>query len=437
MRALLLAPERERLALLEDLLVGKPERASAVAEVLVEAILERSRRGEPEMARALRPIIEEALRLSVQRNPETLAQTLFPVFGPAIRRTISHALNAATEALNRTIDQTFTPRAVGWRWEAWRTGRSFGEIVLLRTLEYRVEQVYWIHRDTGLALVHERLAHLDGAGTDAGLVSAMLTAIRDFARDSFDARSDLDRFQLGELEVRVVSGAHSVLAAVVRGTPSVELNGQLDGVLEGLQANFDDELERFQGETAIFEAAREPLSALLVTRVAQPQQAQSGRPSRLPLILGAVLAVILGLLAWNAWRAHDLETRWTAFTNRLRAEPGIVITGVTQQGNTHTIQGLRDPLAVDPNILEVSAPGAVRWELAPFQSLDAPFVLARARTVLRPPASVRLSVEDGVLYATGTGTRAWLEAARVRSAGVGGVTRFMLRGFTVAGEGSP
>jgi OOP family OmpA-OmpF porin len=439
-RALLLEPERARLEALETLLVGKPERASAMAEVLVEALVERSKRGEPELARALRPLVEEALRLSVRRTPATLAETLFPVFGPAIRRTIAQTLSAVTEALSRTLDQTLTPRAWGWRLEAWRTGRSFGEIVLLRTLEYRVEQVFWIHRDTGLVLVHEHLAH--SAGADAALVSAMLTAIRDFARDSFDAQGDLDRFQLGELEVRVASSPQAVLAVVVRGAPPADLGTTLEETLEGLHLRFEELLLSFQGDTGAFDAAREDLRALLVASYrGADRRAKTGADARrVWLVLGAALALVLGLIGWNAWRGDAERMRWEAFLTAVRGEPGIVVTGVSSAPDgSRLIEGLRDPLASSVEDLGKLAPAGVRvaWRLGAFQSLEPVFVLLRSRTLLRPPASVRLALEDGVLYASGSASRAWLEVARVRSAGLVGVSRFMLRGLAVVGEGSP
>ena len=66
---------------------------------------------------------------------------------------------------------------------AWRTGKSFAEVVLLNTLVYRVEQVFLIHAQTGLLLQHVVADAV--TAQDADMVSGMLTAIRDFARDSF------------------------------------------------------------------------------------------------------------------------------------------------------------------------------------------------------------------------------------------------------------
>ena len=52
------------------------------------------------------------------------------------------------ESLNRTVEHSFSWRALAWRWTALRTGKPFAEIVLLNTLEYRVEQVFLVHAES-------------------------------------------------------------------------------------------------------------------------------------------------------------------------------------------------------------------------------------------------------------------------------------------------
>src|SRR5262245_63141994 len=87
------------------------------------------------------------------------------------------------EAVNRSVEQSISWRALQWRWTALRTGKPYAEIVLLNTVQYRVEQVFLIHAETGLVLQH--LSADVGAKQDPDQISAMLTAIRDWVRDSF------------------------------------------------------------------------------------------------------------------------------------------------------------------------------------------------------------------------------------------------------------
>ena len=136
---------------------------------------------------------------------------------------LAASLSSMLESMNQTLEHSVSWRALQWRLTALRTGKSFAEIVLLNTLVYRVEQVFLIERDSGLLLQHVKSNAVTAKYAD--MVSGMLTAIRDFARDSFRVSEDegLDRFQVGDLSVLVEQGPHAILAAVVRGTPPPEL----------------------------------------------------------------------------------------------------------------------------------------------------------------------------------------------------------------------
>ena len=73
------------------------------------------------------------------------------------------------ESLNQTLEHTFSWRGLKWRFEALRTGKSFAEVVMLRSLVYRVEQLFLIHRKT-----NSPSTVLDPAiGKDSDMVAGM------------------------------------------------------------------------------------------------------------------------------------------------------------------------------------------------------------------------------------------------------------------------
>ncbi len=226
LRELLVGPEQSRLEELQRRLDDRQLRTEDLSQIVAEAIALRARRDRT-LQQTLNPIIEEAVRISVTRDPAVLANTLFPVIGEAVRKSVAHALRGLVESINQTLERSLSLEALGWRIEALRTGRTFGEIVLTRSLRYRVEQVFLIHRETGLLLEH--VARSDQVVQDSDMVSGMLTAIQDFVRDSFVGTSghEVETIELGEVNLWVQHGPNAILAAVVSGTPPPELRNLL------------------------------------------------------------------------------------------------------------------------------------------------------------------------------------------------------------------
>jgi len=354
--------------------------------------------------------------------------------GPAIRKAISSALESMIESLNETLERSFTVQGLKWRWEAFRTGRPLPQVILLRTLVYRVEQVFLIHRRTGLLLQH--VSSTSAGVQDADMVSGMLTAIRDFVQDSFGGNREesLDSFKVGELTIRIEQGPEAVLAAVVRGTPPPELSAVLAEAIETIHLEQAEALVKFEGDATPFERARPRLEACLKTQQrSRAERAPGAKTRRARAFLRASLVVLLiGVAVWSFF-ALQRGRRWGAYLERLSAEPGIAVTDSGRRNGRYYVTGLRDPLAADPAALLDSSKlgkGSVAAEWKPYQSLDSELVAARARRVLQPPGTVTLTAANGVLAARGSAPHRWIVEARSLSRAFAGVTRFDDSGLT-------
>jgi outer membrane protein OmpA-like peptidoglycan-associated protein len=300
-----------------------------------------------------------------------------------------------------------------WRFEAWRTGKSFAEVVMLHTLVYRVEQVFLIHKETGLLLQHVVAPH--AAAQDADMVSGMLTAIQDFVHDSFSSREgdQLETLQVGELTVWIEQGPHAILAGVIRGTAPQELREIFQTTNEKIHLEFHDALVEFSGDAAPFEAAKPLLEDCLESQSDPQKQVVASKKRLIPLaVIAGIVLIALLLWVFFAWRS---ARRWDAYVARLKSEPGIVVTETGKQQGKYFVNGLRDPLATNPENFfqetKVNPEDVVsRWQ--PFQSMSGEFVLARAKNLLEPPATVNLKVNETMLVAEGFATRQWITETR-------------------------
>jgi outer membrane protein OmpA-like peptidoglycan-associated protein len=436
LRSLLVGHEIEVLGRLREV-IEDPERFGvAVGRVLATAVASSDAR----LGEVLAPALEKATASSIRNDPRKLIDILHPVIVPAIRKSVGETIDNTFQSLNESLRQSLTWRGLRWRLEAWRTGKPFAEVVLNHTLVYQVEHVFLIHSHTGLLISH--VAAEDAASQDPQLVSSMLTAIQDFVRDSFKGagQQGVDTLRLGDLRLWCEVGPFAMLVAVIRGNPPEELRESLRNVLSLIHEERRQALESFDGDSSGLADVAAHLTDCTALRQQGGRASKRGFPWLVFLVAFLLVGMAGGVGLWR-WeiaqeqarisaeiaqeqariRAAEAERRaaevrrWSDYLDRLRAQPGIVVTETAERDDKFVVAGLRDPLAPDPAaILRESGvdPARVvsRWQ--PYQALDPVFVLRRLEASLLPPPGVRLSIEGDRIVAVGTATPLWLSRAR-------------------------
>ena len=409
LRGLLLGREIEELARLRDTVEDPEQLAAAVARILPTAFAAAS--GEARLGQVMAPVLERATQSSIRNDPRTLINILYPMIVPAIRKSITETIDQTFQSINESLKHSLTWRGLKWRWEAWRTGASFAEVVLRHTLVYQVEHVFLIHRHTGLLISH--VAAENAASQDPQLVSSMLTAIQDFVRESFSGaeHQGLDTLRLGELTLWSEPGPFATLVAVIRGNPPEELHGILTNELSRIHEERHTALETFAGDSAGLADIDAQLAECATLRQQVPQGVRPSVPRLIALI---TLALLLLIGAWGVRRWQE-DRRWDDYVTRLREQPGIVLTEAGRRDGRFQVAGLRDPLAVDPDRLLTEAgidPAGVIARWVPYQALDPQIVLKRLEATLDPPPGVHLGIDGDRIVAQGSAPAHWLEAAR-------------------------
>ena len=407
LRDLLLGPLQAQLDKLQRRLDSPQMLAKDVSQILPEAISLRSSR-DKKIQITLEPITEKAIKSSIKKDRRVLVDALFPVMGPAIRKAIASTLQGMIQSFNQILEHSLSIQGLKWRWEAVRTQKTFAEVVLLHTLVYQVEQVFLIHKESGLVLQHVEAK--TGVSQDPDLVSGMLTAIKDFVQDSFGGKKGeaLDTLRVGDRSVWIEHGSQAILAAVVRGNPPIDLQITLRDALAEIHFKQNEGMEKFEGDATPFEEIRYILDDCLKAQFKQERK----KKSYLLWIILVAMAVLLGFWSVGAYRNHR---QWSNYISELRNQPGIVITSVKKKGAEHHIYGLRDPLTPDPaNLLKHSGFHSDRvifhWE--PYYSQYPKYALQRLANILEPPETIRLELRNGVLHAAGSALHQWLADTR-------------------------
>lgn len=395
-----------RLKLVSDL------RAQGQVEAMSRALpkaIQLHNKNNASLSSALSTTVENALTQSINRNPQPIVDAIFPVIGPAIRRSIKEALKSVMDSMNRTLEHSLSVKSIQWRMEAARTGKPFSEVVLAHTLSYRVEQLFLIDRKSGVP-IHHLIADTVEA-KDGDIVSGMLNAIQEFVRDSLGAsREDvLESLEIGDLEILVEAGPKAILAAVIRGIPTLELRMTLKEIIEKVHLQYADLLDDFNGDSE----PCAPMLPLLGSGLLAKFKEETGRSKALWIIIGLLLSAFL---FWFILSFINY-LRWNDYLDVLKSEPGIIVTDTGWQGGNWTIEGLRDPLAKDPASLvpETLPADRISGKWNTYMALDAEIVTRRAVRYLDAPESVSFSYSGDTLYAKGDATQRWKESARLKA----------------------
>ena len=392
---------------------------------------------EDKLARAQYPLVEKSLFYSVTNNIQVLSSIIFPIMGPAIRKAIQDAMKKLVQQINESSRESLSPRSIQWRIQAMVTGRSYGEILLKNALLYRVEHVFLIHKETALLL--RQASHKHAIEQQSDMISAMLSAIRDFARDSFQVEEteELHEIKVGSQSVWIEGGPYMILAAVIRGEAPVELRDKLTETVEQIHRDYHEDLTKFSGDTTPFELVRPLLEQCLTSQEKRKKgesDASLGIAGRIgpensgflgkfkrALAQPVVKLLIFLLLALSTFLFFRIQSgsRWNRYVRELEETPGIVLVREARSWNTFRATLLIDPIAADPGTLAVKykiKPNKVKIKTIPYVSADPEILIKRMRRQFSIPPEVKVSFMQNKIVIYGAAQWEWLTGFR-KSAG--------------------
>ena len=355
-----------------------------------------------------------------------------------------------------------------WRLEAWRTGQDFAAIAQRQSLVYQVEQLFLIDRRSNRWLLH--VAADPATAEDAALVEQTVTDIQRLARDYFFVgnESGVQQFQLRDAEVWIAPGAHSHLAAVIRGDAPAELSAVLEDALARIELERTADVAAFHSDAAALEAAGLELTACLRSEHKPipegPNLRQLWRPGAavlavLPRLRRLRVPAAAALFVFVVVALFDLRShlRWRDFLARLKSEPGILVATAERNRFTRSrVEGLRDPLARDPAAIASDAklnPARIRFEWKDYSAADPaiaqrrvqqnfadnPGVTATLRrdqpakadtgaaleqfkATFTPPRTVEAAVVDNTLVLAGAAPYEWVAAVQEGATRIAGIS---------------
>ena len=253
------------------------------------------------------PVMSEAISTSIRGSRDEMIEALYPITGRLVSRAVTEAMRDLARSIDHQMRDTFSVASMKRRAQARLSGVSDSEMIIRTSLPFRTEDIFLIHRESGLLITH--LSSKQNLASDSDLISGMLTAIRDFVQDSFGKSSDgqLDSIQYGSMQILIEAGRYAYLAAVVHGYEPAGYRSQLRDCMHKIGNEYFRALRDYDGDASYLDGTQEILRPLLVNITPDVQDA-STKQSASPLfynltrfLLWSGLMFIILLSIWRIW----------------------------------------------------------------------------------------------------------------------------------------
>lgn len=419
LKDLLTGEERRQIEAILNRLDDDKIHASEIARILPEALRLAAKHGN-RLNDALIPIIGSVLKQSLKNDSSLLVDSLYALIGPATRRAVYESLKSLMRSINTAMQSIFTIQGLKWRFEAIATGKSYAEVVIYHNLIYQVEQVFLIHKETGLLLNHVKTDNI--LIKDEDMVSGMLTAIQDFVNDSFnsDEKEILNSLNVGNLEVWIEDSPHAIIAAVIRGNAPEELRSELQKIIEQIHFDYKEELSNFEGNVSPFISTDPELEKALLVKINNDKK-------KTPIFAIAFVGIVFLTISYFIFSSINSTQKWNKYIDELNQQPGILVVEEDKSIFNYSISGLKDDFSVSPDSLAVINNLKIdkinsNWQH--FYSLEPEMIILRAKELLGTPASIELSYSNSTLIASGKSTDGWLSNAIRNYNKIIGISKF-------------
>ncbi len=332
LKHILLQQEKERLSSVEEELEelrarfnDKERLIEALDPVIADLLYKKIMESRSQMAEALAPVMGEALRAQISEAKDDIADALYPVIGKTVRKSVAEAMKNLMQAINERIDQLVS--------KGFGKGKKPDRITLLReVLPFHVQQVFLIHRETGLLLSHASNRIDPDAVPNEDMVSGMLTAIREFSKTAFAADDQsLHEIQYDNLNIIIEEGKYAYLAFVVSGTPGSRFKEIIKDLEHKIHLACYKDLRAFSGDTQPFEAVGTTLESF-ISAVHEPMFAEAlagqkkGGKGAMLIFLGLIVLLIAALFFFLTPDSAAREAELQALLNQYRHKAGAFFT---------------------------------------------------------------------------------------------------------------
>ncbi len=231
-------------------------------QTLLDA-LERQIQDEDALIETITPVIAGAIRTNISESRDEMVDALYPIMGKLVQRSVTEAMRDLAQRIDQQMRRTLDVQSFWRRLRARLRGISDAEMAMRDALPLAVEEIFLIHRESGLLLLH--LSPNGKTDEDSDIISGMLTAITEFTQDAFGRNEDesLNEIQYGGRSI-LLEVAHFVyMAIVINGFESSGFRSEMRETMIAIEHRYASSLRHYDGDASRFQESKNLLATLL------------------------------------------------------------------------------------------------------------------------------------------------------------------------------
>ncbi len=302
-----LLKEVQQLVSRHDERIGTDDRLQqSVSHIIALALRDAQINQHEQLAAAISPLVMAGVKREILNSRHDLVDAMHPMMGHMMSTYVTNGLRDFLHQTDRRLENGLSPRRWRLRLKSAISGVPVHELILRERKLVKVEDILLLRRGSG-ALIDRWQAEPDSepakGGRNPALLSSMLSAITEFARDAFsDGKSELRALDIGSARILLRASPAYLVGIKCVGKMSAAAEKKIDRAV--LRA-FEDYSDALSSDARDGSAMRRVLPALAerLSEALAPEMADDAmRTGRLRYV--TILATLLALMGFAATGRH-------------------------------------------------------------------------------------------------------------------------------------
>ncbi|MGB0385604.1 MAG: hypothetical protein ACPGWR_12355 [Ardenticatenaceae bacterium] len=252
--------------------------AQAMAPVIGESIRLQIQNQREDIAEAIGPVMGESIRVQIREQRKDLVEALYPIIGQTVHLSIAEFVRGLQRNIDARLEGTFGSQSLVRALIAILRGVPLAELAVRDALPFTVLDLFLIQSKSGLLLADYHPERVNAKDSD--LISGMLSAIRNFAKDSFGKaqEEELEEIQYGDQRIIIQYAPAAYLAVVIDGIEPSGFRAQLHSFVSELNVRHGGAFRKYDGDPSILPDLRVKLARFVTQTRLEAAEAEETIP---------------------------------------------------------------------------------------------------------------------------------------------------------------